>query len=201
MSFHNLLESALKGSLFEDISRTSARSCVAILCTERGEILMIRRAQNDSDYWSGHMAFPGGREETADINLLATAIRETLEELSIQLDGSCQLLGRLQDLTHPKLSVSAYVFAVKTPIDPIPNYEVAAVHWVPLAAFDQVENWKEHTVSYQNVDRVLPIVWVGELDIWGISLHFIEQLRSKLNAVEAPLDPLAAVSAQPGQLL
>ena len=162
---------------------------------------MIRRAKNDRDYWSGHMAFPGGREEVSDVDLLATAQRETLEELSIELEGSCRLLGRLQDLTHPKLSVSAFVFAVSSPIEPEPNYEVASVHWVPLAAFDQAENWKEHTVSYQNVDRVLPIVWVGTLDIWGISLHFIEQLRSKLKAVEESIDPLAAVSIQPGQLL
>ena len=147
------------------------------------------------------MAFPGGREEVTDVDLLATAHRETLEELSVQIEGNCRLLGRLQDLTHPKLSVSAYVFAVKSPIEPVPNHEVAAVHWVPLAGFDQPEHWKEHTVTYQGVDRVLPIVWIGELDIWGISLHFIEQLRNKVKAVEQPIDPLAAVSAQPGQLL
>jgi hypothetical protein len=42
------------------------RAAVAIIVREANdaqpEILLIRRAERSSDPWSGHMAFPGGRE-------------------------------------------------------------------------------------------------------------------------------------------
>ena len=41
------------------------------------ELLFIRRADYPADPWSGQVAFPGGREESGDVNLANTAIRET----------------------------------------------------------------------------------------------------------------------------
>jgi len=62
------------------------RAAVAIVVregTDGPQVLLIRRADHPGDAWSGHMAFPGGREDPQDENLLATAIRETLEEVGL----------------------------------------------------------------------------------------------------------------------
>src|SRR5574342_1183890 len=45
------------------------------------ETLFIHRAVRVGDTWSGQIAFPGGRREPADPDLLTTAIRETFEEI------------------------------------------------------------------------------------------------------------------------
>src|SRR5262245_57207262 len=62
------------------------------------EILLIRLAAHPDDPWSGHMAFPGGREDPGDPDLLSTAMRETLEELSLDLRSAARLLGSLDEL-------------------------------------------------------------------------------------------------------
>ena len=57
--------------------RLMKRSAVAmVLQVREGElhILMIKRAEREGDPWSGHVALPGGRQEAADRDLLATAL-------------------------------------------------------------------------------------------------------------------------------
>jgi 8-oxo-dGTP pyrophosphatase MutT (NUDIX family) len=49
------------------------------------ELLVIRRAENELDPWSGHMALPGGGREPGDESVYDTARRETLEEIGIDL--------------------------------------------------------------------------------------------------------------------
>src|SRR5262245_4891896 len=67
------------------------------------ETLFIHRAVRVGDTWSGQIAFPGGRREPRDRDLLATAIRETHEEIGVDL-ASAERLGVLDDL-HPRTPV------------------------------------------------------------------------------------------------
>src|SRR5574341_145553 len=66
----------------------SNRAAVAVVLRDGNpaiEILFIRRAEHPDDPWSGQMAFPGGRAEPGETDLLETAIRETAEEIGIDL--------------------------------------------------------------------------------------------------------------------
>src|SRR5690606_38271331 len=62
------------------------------------EVLLIRRAEQPGDPWSGHMALPGGRCEPTDANVLVTAQRETHEEVGLSLQRSGLPIGRLPAL-------------------------------------------------------------------------------------------------------
>ncbi|MCS5573716.1 MAG: CoA pyrophosphatase, partial [Pseudomonadales bacterium] len=66
--------------------------------TDDPEIVFIERARVLGDPWSGHIAFPGGRWEPDDKLPLDTAVRETEEEIGVDLSAA-RLLGRLDDLT------------------------------------------------------------------------------------------------------
>lgn len=152
------------------------RAAVAIIVREDNHICMIRRPIKAEDYWSGHMAFPGGREEEADDNLLETAIRETQEEIGLTL--SIELCkGQLEDLRHPKLQVSAFVFEAPQNLEMTldPN-EVADVYWLDLQDFlnPKYRRTRKSTWNAQEVD--VPLLQIGTADVWGISLLFIERL-------------------------
>ena len=101
-----LVRRALRVSPSPASLTSGRRAAVAALLAESPngvELLLIRRAERASDPWSGHMALPGGHLDPSDADLRATAVRETREELGIDLERDAQFLGRLQDF-QPHLS-------------------------------------------------------------------------------------------------
>src|SRR5262245_20450978 len=97
------------------------RSAVAVVLRhgEGPEILLMQRAIRARDRWAGHGSLPGGGEEPSDVDLRATAIRETREEVGIDLTKSARFLGRLapvwamaRGLPRP-MSVTPFVFALE----------------------------------------------------------------------------------------
>lgn len=51
------------------------------------EILFIKRAARSGDRWTSHVALPGGKRDPEDADDRATAMRETMEEVGIDLNN------------------------------------------------------------------------------------------------------------------
>jgi 8-oxo-dGTP pyrophosphatase MutT (NUDIX family) len=117
-----------------------ARAAVALLLRveEAGPaLLLIRRAEREGDPWSGHMALPGGRWQPGDADAAATAARETLEEVGIDVVAHGRRLGELDELAPrsariPSMVVSPFVYQVTGRAEPRPNHEVQAALWVAV---------------------------------------------------------------------
>ncbi|HEU5170288.1 MAG TPA: NUDIX domain-containing protein, partial [Gemmatimonadales bacterium] len=87
-----------------------------VLVAEPDALLLIRRAERAGDPWSGQMGLPGGRHHPGDPDLLATAIRETEEEVGLALDAS-RCIGVLDDVAPrtpdlPPIAVRPFVFSL-----------------------------------------------------------------------------------------
>ena len=50
------------------------------------EVLFIKRAARSGDRWTSHVAFPGGGREPRDPDDVSTSIRETREEIGLDLE-------------------------------------------------------------------------------------------------------------------
>lgn len=100
-------------------------------------VLLMRRVERPGDPWSGHVSLPGGRHEPVDPDLRATAIRETAEELGVDL-ATARYLGRMPAL-HPYnagpagVEVTPFVFVVDEAPVVSPGPEAAAAFWLPVA--------------------------------------------------------------------
>jgi len=147
------------------------------------EALFIHRAVRVGDTWSGQIAFPGGRREPGDADLLATAIRETLEEIGVDLSGA-ERLGILDDL-HPRtpvlppVVVRPFVFALTERPTIVPNPEVQEAFWVPFRALLAPGVRGEITVDHPGIPRrVLPSYTLGKRTIWGMSERILTLLIS-----------------------
>ncbi len=141
------------------------------------QVLFILRAKHARDPWSGNIGFPGGRLNGPHESPQQAAVRETLEELSVDLQkASC--LGRLDDLygaTLPVL-VSCFVYQVTEPLTLCPNHEVAATFWAPLAKLLESERHQQRRFFYSNQERSHPVVELLEPQqplLWGITYRLI----------------------------
>jgi len=178
---------AREGTAEGEPSRAAAVAIVLRDGAEGVECLLIRRAERAGDPWSGHMALPGGRNEPEDPSLLHTAIRETREEVGLQLETS-QLMGRLDDLEamargrKTGLVVRPFVFGLAAPADaPLhPNEEVAETLWAPLlpihaGAWDTVRPYALGGQTWK-----LPAWDVYGRVVWGLTHRILTDLLGRI---------------------
>ncbi|KAJ9466880.1 hypothetical protein DIPPA_02015 [Diplonema papillatum] len=146
----------IKASLVKETVHRAAPRRAAIACVLRGEsdeeleVLFIRRALNPGDRWGGHVAFPGGKWEDGDASLRATAARETMEEIGLDLrPASFEYLGKTDDrMASREMAVSCHVFhqtARDTPRLAVNPSEVASAGWAKV----------QHVLDPANGDRVV----------------------------------------------
>lgn len=97
-------------------------------------VLLIEKARDRSRH-SGQLAFPGGKIEAADPSPLEAALRETREEIGIDIEQLILLgsMGFFRTLTSG-FDAAVHVAWAPAPLQWTPRQqEVAAVYEVPLA--------------------------------------------------------------------
>jgi 8-oxo-dGTP pyrophosphatase MutT (NUDIX family) len=151
-------------------------------------VLLIRRAERAGDPWSGQVAFPGGRQDPGDPDLLATAMRETREETGVDL-ARAERLGVLDDLvpttpTLPPVLVRPFVFALsERPALAAEQGEVARAFWVALARLAARGARQDLVLMVRGVERTFPAYRVGADVIWGLTERILTPFMRLLGAL------------------
>lgn len=154
----------------------SDAAAVALIVAPQADdvaVLFIRRAARASDPWSGQVGLPGGRKAPEDADLLATAMRETAEEVAIDLAGA-ERLGTLDDVRPrsqvvPPVVVRPFVFALPAQPPSVVGTEVASVFWAPLEQLVASVARRELEIDVRGVTRRLPAYLIGADVIWGMT--------------------------------
>ncbi len=138
------------------------------------EYLLLRRATNPQDPWSGHFALPGGRRDLGDKDLLATCVREAFEECGISLKP-WHLVQELPLATAGgwlgrPLVVASFLFEVeeKPPLF-LQDEEIAAFHWLTLSYLRDPANRTDAALSGSHPEILFPCIRVGQGAIWGFT--------------------------------
>lgn len=182
------LAAAPPARLLEPLPRQAAVALVLREARPGLEALFIRRAERSDDPWSGQVAFPGGRAELGE-PLLATAVRETAEEVGLDLARGAELLGGLDEIQAigrgraMGLSIQPFVFGLGA--EPSPgrhpggepprlSAEVASVHWLPLAELFDPSHQAPFDYQHEGATLRLPSLRIGGLVIWGLTYRMLE---------------------------
>jgi 8-oxo-dGTP pyrophosphatase MutT (NUDIX family) len=165
-----------------------AQAAVALILTAGPDrLLLIRRAEREGDPWSGHLAFPGGRRQPGDTDLLATAIRETAEETGVHLDRTwCR--AQLDDLVPqtpslPPIIVRPFVFLVPDAPEPGTSNEVVHSTWLPLAHLIADGVYASRTIDIRGVPRAMPGYQLPEGFLWGMTERILSPVLGAWEAL------------------
>lgn len=159
-------------------------------------LLFTRRADHLNTH-SGQVAFPGGKREPQDADLLATALRESREEIALPPER-VELLGRLSDVVSLHgLRVTPWVGLIPPdlPLTPDPS-ELDAIFEVPLSHF--LEDQRTHTdvIRVDGRDYYVPSYRTDGHVIWGLSAMMLVELLAEGFAM-----PINLYERPPGELL
>lgn len=162
-------------------------AAVAVILRDRpGEIdvLLVTRARRDGDRWSGHVALPGGVRQAGDVDLCATAMRETLEEIGHPLERACLLgpLDQARALVHGGIApmrVAPFAFATELDIEALSlSPELTDAFWFPL---DRAARGELDAVHWHRGRVPLPFrAWrFAGRSVWGITYGILRGLARR----------------------
>lgn len=134
-----LLAASIEGVLTEMTGAAvepGRESAVLVLIYDRGGAphLVLTKRTDTLEHHPGQVSLPGGRPDPEDVDLAATALRETHEELGVAPE-SVRVIGRLQDV--PTMAsgfvISPFVGVSGRPLHPVPSeHEIARVLEIPI---------------------------------------------------------------------
>lgn len=166
-------------------ARPSAVLSLLFPVEEQLNLLLIKRV-TDGKAHSGQIGFPGGKQDSIDADLKATALREAQEEVGI-LSSEVDILGHLTPLYIPvsNFQVHPFVaFAGKKPEYNISKSEVEHVLEIPVSELFHADRKTVVNVTSPVMPEILRSVRAYKLDngsiIWGATAMIISELETIL---------------------
>jgi 8-oxo-dGTP pyrophosphatase MutT (NUDIX family) len=168
------------------IRKSAAVAVIAV--PDPDSILLIRRSERAGDPWSGHIALPGGRWDALDHDLLETAVRETSEEVGIQLRRE-HLVGSLEPVvprtrTLPPLAIWPFVFFLPGRPPLTLNSEVASATWVQVDQLVQPTTRGRIRLEVEGDVRLVDAYQVEPGVVWGITERILTALLKDLEPTD-----------------
>jgi len=137
-------------------------------------LLLTLRTETVASH-KGQISFPGGTRENGDSDLLATALRETFEEVGIRPED-IEVLGELDDL----LAVTNFVVTPFVGVFPYPydfrvsDDEIAELIEIPLSFFIDPRNRRTEEWLYRGRNATVYFYDYGKYTVWGVTARILK---------------------------
>ncbi len=158
------------------------------------DVLMIRRTDTLSHH-AGQIAFPGGSKDAGDANAIATALRETEEELGIPR-SAIEVIGELDPVrTSSAFVVSPIAGYLRARPNTSPNAgEVAEVLYLPFDLFVSGRTLEIRDLEDRETGTIRKGVIYYRHEavvVWGATARILKQLVDRLISATTGAGPSA----------
>lgn len=174
--------------LFPDAGKTNMiqSSVLMHIFPHQGEIhtCLIRRPETMRNH-GGQLAFPGGRYEVQDQELIRTAIRESAEEIGTE-EEHIEIIGALTPIyvQVSNFTINPFIGWSETyPVFKIDTREVAELFVVPLEKFIHPETRQLRKVETPRGTLKAPGFFLDPLFVWGATAMIISEFSELYRSV------------------
>ncbi len=164
---------------YKKVSSTEAAVLVPIFFKKEQAHILFTRRTNLVEHHKDQVAFPGGKRDEEDTGLLATALRESKEEVGLQ-PKDVTIVGQTDIfLTNTHYLVTPYVGFIPYPYDfKISADEISHLIEVPLLHLLQEHNfeikpWKKGTETW-----MVHYYYYKDEIIWGVTGFLLSNFLS-----------------------
>ena len=166
----------------EALGRSVRPAGVLILLVDHGDQLNLVLTQRTAHLYdhAGQISFPGGRQDEGDADIIATALRESNEEIGTD-SSRIKIIGTLPQY----VTVTAYEITPVVAKSPPQKYvcdpfEVADAFEVPLVHLLDEKNWRRDSFMREGQRREYWAVPFNERYIWGATAGMLRTFREVL---------------------
>ena len=152
------------------------------------QVLFTQRTLMVRDH-RGQIAFPAGVRDPEDAHLLATALRETEEEIGLAPEA-VEVLGTLPAVaTITGYHITPFVGLIPYPYDFHPSpQEVKRLLALPVAEFYAPERWRSGPYVFQGRTTRVCYWQNGQEVVWGATARILLNLLAHLGVHPIPGD-------------
>lgn len=167
---------------------------VPVTSSGNPELILTLRAEGLSTH-GGEVAFPGGRRDPEDPDLLYTALRESREEVGLD-PQLVRVAGSLsQQVSRHGIQVTPYVGIVPEGLQYRANEgEIASIFTVPLDFFAEDTRETTHRIDYLGKSWYVPSYRFQDYKIWGLTAVMVVELVNLLYDRNLRLDQPPSLS-------
>jgi len=177
-----MLKEQLSSEIFpkpKDDGKTKLASVLVIIYGTEPKVLMIEKSKKLNIH-AGEIAFPGGKWIESDNDLLDTALRETREEIGLNVTRK-NVIGQFENVVtlNSGFTISSFLLV----LDNIPqlkiNSEVKSVLHIPLIPLlDTLSDDQDPT--HKSIQEMYKFTYKDKV-VWGASARILKHLSNRLS--------------------
>ena len=162
------------------VDKVDAAVLMALTREDVPRLILTRRAQHMNSH-AGEVAFPGGKCDSSDASIIATALREAHEEIALE-PSRVQIVGELGIFTS---RIGMKVKPIIGLLDEMPTLqanpdEIESIFTVPLDVFLNQKPSYDHKVKYMGVNIAVPSFKHEGYVIWGLTGYMIVEFMRQV---------------------
>lgn len=179
---NELLKKVLSSKITAAVKHDRKTKLAAVLIVIHGKesrIIMTERPKS-MNHHAGEISFPGGTWEHDDEDLLSTALRETKEEMNLDVNRQ-QIIGQLRPVTtlNSGFTIMPFICILDKVPPLVPNSEIESVLHIPLIPLLKTME-DDLDQSHKSIQEMYTFKYTHHL-IWGASARMLKQIFDLLS--------------------
>ena len=180
-----LLKKVLSGKITPAVKYGEKTKLAAVLIVIYGKepmIIMTERPKT-MNHHAGEISFPGGTWTQYDDDLLTTALRETKEEMNLDISRQ-QIVGQIKPVTtlNSGFTITPFICILDEIPKLVPNSEIETILHIPfIPLLNTIED--DMDPLHKSIQEMYTFRYQHHL-IWGASARMLKQMFNLLSEAD-----------------